>query len=263
MRKLFATIILLAMLGGSAHALSVDFRMGSSGGTTYTSYVVEGKSFTLYGSEYKTLETSEGRYTFYANALYHKGNKDARKHQSYLELDMPESGFVQKTISALSPYECELGNTSHRLIVEKVKLADVHLKDHDDLSFSYIYPEKGETAEIYGSKGKDSFADILIGCVVIVIEKEEKYWNVETGEFKGWMRAEELEPFTPPEAVKNMYLQPGADIVTADRKDAKIYWHSINGQDLPVIGERGEYYEVIANNRRLFVRLDQMTETIE
>ena len=86
-KRIIAIAFAVLLIGASANALQVQFSMKSSSDGTYTSYSVEGKSFKLYGSESKTIVTSEGRYTFYGNKLYHKGTKEAEKHQSILIIE--------------------------------------------------------------------------------------------------------------------------------------------------------------------------------
>ncbi len=170
MKRFFAFVPVLFLsvgLAAPAHALSVNAEKISEGKYGQTLWTVNETEFTLSANDFKTLETPDGTYTFFADGTWHEGYRTAEAYESALYAGYPGDGKVRRgTVTRLGVFETvlETADGSERTFpTDRLRFAaeDGPLEDP---SFAFLLwqeePERdfGDDDRIYlarGSKGDE------------------------------------------------------------------------------------------------------------
>ena len=189
-----ATLILLLVLCASASALSISVSHVHFAGYDEAYFEVEGKSFTLKGNNYKTITTSEGKYTFYADGTYHQGTHEAKKrikpiHVSYMSSDdVEETGtvtYLGKEYSRVQP-----DNSDDSWDEFQIATKDLTFKPKDDSepTFGLIKCNKSAALRLKGNKDAKKFLDCKNDTFVLVYSVSDGYAHVNYLGFDGYVK---------------------------------------------------------------------------
>lgn len=215
--SLVAVLMLLLAMSAVASALEVSSAGIVIGGYGETSWYVEGKSFTLKGNDYKTVSTSEGKYTFYADGTYHMGTHSAKKrmkpiHVSYLDGDEEKTGTVTELGRVFSKVQPD--DSTNRWDEFQIKTDNLTFKPKDDSepTFGLIKCNKSAALRLKGNKDAKKFLDCKNDTFVLVYSISDGYAHINYMGFDGYVKESLVEIVdldaddTPIEAEENAEL---------------------------------------------------------
>ena len=192
--SLTTILILLLIMSATASALDVSSAGIVIGGYGETSWYVEGKSFTLKGNNYKTITTSEGKYTFYADGTYHQGTHEAKKrikpiHVSYMSSDdVEETGTVTYLGREYSRVQPDNSDDSWDEFQIATKDLTFKPKDDSEPTFGLIKCNKSAALRLKGNKDAKRFLDCKNDTFVLVYSVSDGYAHVNYLGFDGYVK---------------------------------------------------------------------------
>lgn len=258
MKKLICLLLVLAsLMGTSAMALDVASSSIVMGSYAQTVWEVEGKSFTLRGKNSKTVKTKEGKFTFYADGTYHKGDKSVKKFVIPISASYDKRGLkVDVTVKELGSYMCYVSEWGS--FTDPVKFSALTIKKitKDPKCLAYVTFGKAKKASLLqkDKKGAKTIVDIDEGTIVMVINKGKQYTKVNTSEFEGYIANGFLKFIEPAKNAYDITVKKGAQLfITANingnkaqklKEDTKAYCVSYND----------EWCTIDLDGKRLFVQ---------
>jgi len=266
MKKVLASIlvaVLVLSLFSSALALDVAYSLSKIGSNSIAVFSVEGgPDFKLRNNESKTVKTSEGRYTFYGDGTYHRGTKAAKKYLQPIYAELPDHPEEPGRIVSIDPVSTLIANEACYMNIwdskdlKKIRVtvptSDIKFRDYENYSFAFVFPKSGNFAPLSAGQNDDSIADILAGSSVLVVEKKNKYWKVETGELTGWINANYLVEYTPYSDLPTAQLEEGSMLYGYSQNPIE-YKKTSKPETVQLISFVGEYSQVIVNHVRYYV----------